>query len=442
MRFLHARHEGSASGKEQTMKRRPSLILGAALIAVIASLGIARANPGPAPGQGVQAPLFEVDPLWPKPLPDHQLLGSAVGVAVDARDHIFVINLTNTFNARTEIGLASTPPTGECCKPTSAVLEFDAEGSLIRQWGGPGQGYTWPAANHGIAIDNQGNVWIAGSGGTDTQILKFSREGRFLMAVGKLAAAPQPVAGGGGGVAGDTAGGGRRGGRGGARGAPPPSLPPASNSTDSFGGAAEISFDTPAGEAFVADGYRNRRIAVIDMGTGRIKRFFGAYGNRPEDAALPAYNGAAKQFGTPVRCAELSADGMVYVCDRTNNRIQVFRKDGTFVKERVVAPETRGAGSVWDIAFSRDAQQRYLYVADGMNMKVHILDRQSLDVLTSFGDGGRQPGQFFGVHSIATDSRGNIYTTETYEGKRVQKFVFKGIGAVTNRNRGVVWPGR
>lgn len=397
-----------------------------------------------AAGQGatVQAPKFEVDPMWPKPLPNHWILGSAVGVAVDSRDHVFVVHLTDSFNARTEIGAAQDPPTGECCIPAPNVLEFDAEGNLVGHWGGPGQGYEWPTENHGISIDPDGNVWIAGSGGTDTRLLKFTRDGRFLAEVGQKVPVPAPA----GRAAADTAyqgvapsraggRGGRGGGRGG-RGAPPPTVPPNSTSMESFGGAAEISFDASTGEAFVADGYRNRRVAVIDFKAGTIKRFWGAFGNAPQDAA-----NAQRQFGTPVHCAELANDGHVYVCDRANNRIQVFRKDGGFVKEKVIAPETRGSGSVWDIAFSRDPEQRYLYVADGSNMKVHIVDRQSLEVLSSFGTGGRQPGQFFAVHSIATDSRGNVYTTETLQGKRVQKFLFRGVQAVP-RSQGVVWPGR
>jgi DNA-binding beta-propeller fold protein YncE len=143
-----------------------------------------------------------------------------------------------------------------------------------------------------------------------------------------------------------------------------------------------------------------------------------------------------------VTCAELSRDGFVYVCDRSNNRIQVFSRNGQFVREKVVAPNTRGEGSVWDIAFSPDAEQRYLYVADGTNSKIRILDRRSLSELTTFGDGGRQPGQFYGLHSIATDSRGNVYTVETYQGKRLQKFTFRGIGPVSAQTTGTVWPGR
>ena len=149
----------------------------------------------------------------------------------------------------------------------------------------------------------------------------------------------------------------------------------------------------------------------------------------------------AQQFRNPVHCAEPTADGLLYVCDRPNDRIQVFRKDGTFVKEQRIAPRTLADGSVWDIAFSRDPAQKYLYLVDGKNEKVYVMDRQSLEILTSFGDGGRQPGQFFGVHSIATDSKGNIYTTETYEGKRLQKFVYRGLKRVA-KNQGVPWPSR
>jgi len=143
-----------------------------------------------------------------------------------------------------------------------------------------------------------------------------------------------------------------------------------------------------------------------------------------------------------VHSVERTHDGFIYVCDRANDRVQVFRPDGTFVKEAFYAKDTLGSGSAWDIAFSKDAAQRYIYLADGTNEKVRIIERSSLQELTSFGDGGRQPGQFYGVHSIATDSKGNIYTTETYEGKRVQRFINKGVGMVAEGPQGVLWPRR
>ncbi len=194
---------------------------------------------------------------------------------------------------------------------------------------------------------------------------------------------------------------------------------------------------------YVADGYGNHRVIVFDAETGKYKRHWGAYGHKPDDTNLGRYNPdapPAQQFRNPVHCADLSHDNLLYVCDRVNDRIQVFKPDGTFVKEVFIAKRTLGAGSVWDIAFSKDPQQKYLYLCDGENEKVYILDRESLQVLTSFGDGGRQPGEFYGVHSIAVDSHGNIYTTETYQGHRVQKFVYKGIGPVTKQDQGVPWP--
>ncbi len=419
----------------------PALMLGAVVLTVPAA----------------PVPRFQVAMLWPKPMDNRWILGSAVGVAVDAQDHIFVLNIPDAFNSRTEIGAAPVPPavvSGECCVGAPAVLEYDQAGAVVGHWGGPGAGYTWPQRPTGLAIDRAGNVWIGGSGPNDTQVLKFSHDGKFLMASGKIVAPPAapaaaPAA------APDTAymgvsrgatvtattpagRGGRGGGRGG-RGGPPPT-PPNSGSTESFGGATRISFDDAANEAYVADGSRNHRVAVIDMNTGAIKRSWGAYGKTATDAPMPAYvpdSPPSQQFAS-VFCAALSKDGLVYVCDRANDRIQIFKKDGSFVKEVSVMPKTVREGSVSDIAFSRDAKQAFIYVADGMNNQVHILDRSTMSIVASFGDGGRVPGEFFALHSLATDSKGNLYTTENYEGKRVQKFTYEGLGAAPTK--AVLWP--
>jgi DNA-binding beta-propeller fold protein YncE len=147
-----------------------------------------------------------------------------------------------------------------------------------------------------------------------------------------------------------------------------------------------------------------------------------------------------QQFRSPVHCAQLADDNLLYVCDRVNDRIQVFKPDGTFVKEQIIEKRTLGDGSVWDIAFSKDPKQTYIYLSDGANEKIHILLRDTLQEVANFGDGGRQPGQFYAVHSIATDSKGNIYTAETYRGQRLQKFVYKGMGPVTKVDEGVLWP--
>ncbi len=388
------------------MKPTRDLLIGGTLIASIAALGFGQAALDGSGTGAVEAPMFEVDPLWPKPLPNHWVLGSAVGVGVDSRDHVFIVHRGNG-NERTELGAAQDPPTGECCIPAPPILEFDPEGNLINAWGGPHEYAEWPASNHGVTIDHMDNLWLGGNG-PDSHILKFTRDGQLLAVYGEVGAEI-----------------------------------PASNVTTHFGRVAKISFDAGANEAYLADGYGNKRVAVLDATTGEFKRYWGAYGNRPDDADLGPYDPdapPAQQFRTPVHCAEPTHDGLVYVCDRPNDRIQVFRKDGTFVDEVFIAPRTLGDGSTWDIAFSRDPEQRFMYVADGKNMKVYIMDRRSLEVLTSFGDGGRQPGLFFAVHSIATDSQGNIYTTETYEGKRVQKFLFRGMGPVTARDQGAPWP--
>ena len=353
------------------------------------------------------APRFEVDPFWPKPLPNHWVLGSTIGVSVDSRDHIWIIHRQQSLNLETEASAGVNTPTGSCCMPAPNVIELDAQGNVVSSWGGPGQGYDWPTSNHGITVDHMDNVWIGGNDVKDAHVLKFSRSGQFLLQLGK------------------------------------PEQNQGSNDPVNFWRVAKISIDADANEAYVADGYGNKRVVVIDMATGERKRYWGAYGERPDDTDLGPYDPnapLAKQFRNPVHCAEPSRDGFVYVCDRVNNRIQVFRKDGTYVSELRVAPQTRGAGSVWDIAFSHDPGQAYIYLADGLNERVYIIHRESMQILTSFGDGGRQPGQFFGVHSIAVDSQGNIYTTETYEGKRIQKFVFQGLAPIPSESQGTIWP--
>jgi DNA-binding beta-propeller fold protein YncE len=384
------------------------------------------------------APRFEVDPMWPKPLPNHWILGQTIGVSVDAQDHVWIIHRAGSLEAG-EVHATTNPPTAKCCAPAPPILEFDPAGNLVNSWGGPGNGYDWPDSNHGITVDYKGNVWIGGNGrGTaqaatkdgkgkqakqefkldesqvagvqpfnDNMVLKFTKAGKFLMQIGK------------------------------------PGRSKGSNDTENLRLPAKTYVDPQTNELFVADGYGNHRVIVFDAETGKYKRHWGAYGKRPDDVDLGPYkpnDPPPQQFRNPVHCAEISVDRLLYVCDRVNDRIQVFKPDGTFVKEMFIEKNTLGSGSVWDITFSKDAEQKYIYLADGENDQVHILDRQSLQVLTSFGDGGRQPGEFYGVHSIAADSKGNIYTTETYRGQRVQKFVYKGLAAVAKENQGVVWP--
>ena len=390
--------------------RDRKFVCGTALAAGILGLGIGPAllqKRAEAQGSTVQAPIFEVDPLWPKPLPNNWLLGWTIGIWVDELDHVWVIHRGAGGLHNNERGAELNPPIAECCRTAPPILVYDSDGTLLRTWGGPGPGYEWPQSDHGIHVDYKGNVWIGGNGEKDAHILKFTNDGKFIMQVGHL--------------------GGNKG----------------SNDQENFGRVAKIWVDPKSNEAFIADGYLNKRVAVIDADTGKMKRYWGAYGNKPDDTNLGPYDPKAppaQQFRNPVHCIERSVDDLVYVCDRQNDRLQVFKPDGTFVKEAFYAKNTKGAGAVWDIVFSKDPQQRFIMLADGQNERVRVIVRETLEEITSFGDGGRQPGQFYGVHSLASDSKGNLYTTETYEGKRVQKFNYKGIGSVPLGYQGVLWP--
>jgi DNA-binding beta-propeller fold protein YncE len=294
----------------------------------------------------------------------------------------------NTLSDR-ETGAAQNPPTSECCIPAPSVIEFDPKGNVLQGWGNQDTTQQWFVSEHGIFVDNDGNVWIGGNSTSDQIVLKFSNNGKLLLQIGEW---------------GVTKG---------------------SNDTEHLGGPTDIAVDAIANEVYIADGYVNRRIIIFDAKTGEYKRHWGAYGEVPDDSELPAYNPndePIRSFGNPVHAVRLSFDNLVYMADRSNNRIQVFMKDGTFIRESFVAIQTLGAGSVWDIELSPDADQKYMYIADGMNMKVWILDRLNLEVVGSFGQGGRNAGQFGWIHNIAVDSKGNLYTTEVSPGKRVQKF--------------------
>src|SRR6266853_6516778 len=410
------------------MKR--NLYVGTIFLGLVAALGIGVTllqKRAAVDAAAVQAPMFEVDPLWPKPLPNHWLIGMTIGVSVDAQDNVWIVHRQGSLEPG-ELHAVTNPPKAMCCVAAPPVLEFDQAGNLLHHWGGPGEGFEWPDSNHGIFIDYKGNVWIGGNGGPDSQILKFTKEGKFLLQIGKKGARRKAgaAAGNGEGAQAGFAGG--------------------SNDEHNFGRVAKIFVDAKANEAYIADGYLNKRVAVLDADTGKMKRYWGAYGNKPDDTPLAPYDPAApptKQFHNPVHCADMSVDRLIYVCDRAGDRLQIFTPEGKFIKEAFYETNTKNAGSVWDIAFSKDPQQRWIFMADGVNEKVKIVDRATLKEITTFGDGGRQPGTFYGVHSIAIDSKGNLYTTETYEGKRVQRFLNKGMAPVTKMNQGAMatWPG-
>lgn len=394
------------------MQKR-NVTIGLALVGMITIVACAAETLDGMASQEGSVPLFEVDPFWPKPLPGHWLIGPTIGVTVDNNDGIWIVqrNTPDQFAARTEIGQVQDPPLSLCCQPGPPILHFDQDGNLLHAWGGPGTetgDYMWPGSNHGITVDNMGNVWIGGNGGQDRHILKFTTDGQFLAQYGEPGA-------------------------------------DLDNAGSNFGQVAKVMFAEETNEVFVADGYGNQRVAVLDANSGEIKRTWTAYGNATEPGRFqhePYRPGETppQVFRTPVHCADRANDGLVYVCDRPSNRLSVFETDGTFVEETIIEPATLSQGSTWDVAFSPDDAQQFMYLADGQNMKVHVMDRQSLEVLYTFGDGGRQPGLFFAVHSIATDSDGNIYTTETYEGSRLQKFRYVGMGANPGGDIGPAWP--
>lgn len=360
-----------------------------AWIAVSAAVLLGAAPAVPALGQD-KVPSYVVDPFWPKDLPENWTLGQVAGIAVDGQDNVWVLHRPRTL-VDDEKGAQKSPPETRCCAAAPPVLQFSSDGKLLKSWGG---GDVWPKNEHGIHIDKERNVWLGGND-KDDQIYKFTPEGKFLMQVGKA----------------DT--------------------PAGSNNPNRFSRPAHMNTDDAAGELYVADGYGNRRIVVLDAKTGAYKRHWGAYGTKePTDDKLPPYKPVSitelsKSFSNPVHCVRLSVDNLVYVCDRANDRIQVFQKDGTFVKEFQVEPQTLQNGSVWDLVLSEDPQQRYIFVADGANMQVMTLDRQTGQKLSSFGRPGHMAGNFKWVHNMAIDSKGTIYTAEVGDGRRAQRFVRK-----------------
>jgi hypothetical protein len=416
----------------RNLVRSRKFLLGASLAGLLAVMGgsqlhnnfIGSASAQP-PGD-VMVPMFQVDPSWPKPLPNHWVQAMTIGLSMDAHDNIWIIHRPQTLEQKESY---ATRGEADCCIAAPDVLEFNEAGDLLRHWGRDevkGNGHDWPSSNHGITIDKDGNVWLGGNGsyqpmpapgsaeqfaprpnqpapapfregggerGTyhDSFILKFSPDGKYLGQIGKAN---------------------------GSKG---------SLDTDNVKGVAQIRIIPQTNELVLADGYGNKRVSVWDAATMKFKRLWGAYGKPPNDDPIPHYDVNSPQFGNPVHCAQPSNDGLIYVCDRTNNRIQVFKFDGTFVKQYIMEPNTKGDGSVWEIAFSKDPAQKFMYIADGSNEKIHVYDRQSMKELYAFGGGGRIPGQFYAVHSIVTDSKGNIFTTETYRGQRVQKFLYKGM---------------
>jgi DNA-binding beta-propeller fold protein YncE len=371
------------------MSKRSRLGIGA--VVMMAALFVAeRAVERRAEAQRATTPSYQVDPFWPK-IPAQWILGQVAGLDVDAQDHVWIIQRPWSINSDEK----AMNPEAACCKPAPPVMEFDAAGNYVQGWGGEGPDYQWPLDEHTIHVDYKGNVWISSAGGphlqdrTENFILKFTKQGKFIMQIGR-------------------------------RGASKGSL-----DTENFNNAADIYVYPKTNEVFVADGYVNRRVIVLDADTGKFKRMWGAYGNVPDDKAPNrlAPTGPGPQQFNLVHGVKVSNDGLVYVNDRRNNRMQVFTIDGTFQREIFVERPTKLLGTSFSVAFSPDAQQQYLYLADAGNGRVHVYDRKTLTEIGGFGRIGHYAGEFVFLHNLAVDSKGNVYTAEVGTGHRVQKFL-------------------
>lgn len=394
-----------------------------ALFLITMPVAFAQSNNAPhelddlAAGNANDAPRYKVDPFWPKELPNNWIMGAVGGLFVDRQDHIWVLQRPGT-STKVELGSSQNPPISDCCNKTPSLLEFDTAGNVIRSWGGPAFVKDWPTTEHAIWVDKDGNVWISGSGADDRQVIKFTSDGQPLLEIGRKSTEPKN-----------------------------------NQDTSLLGQPAAITVDDEAQEVYIGDGYMNNRVVVYDSDTGKFKRGWGAYGiplsqisnavessgtgGAADEGRSPATAGSQKiapykagdlpdkQFRSPVHCVRIANDGLVYVCDRHNDRIQVFTKQGKFLKEFFLRTAALHNGSTWTLAFSHDLEQKYMLVVDGEDNHIFVMRRSDGVVVSSFGHAGRNAGQFIEVHQIGMDSKGDIYTGEVITAKRLQKFILQ-----------------
>ena len=361
----------------------------------------------PGAAQAQSYPVFEVDFGWPKQLPKGYVFGPSGGITVDAKGHIWV------YSRPTQLRIAiNDPPTETSGVPAPSVIELTPDGTFVRGWGGAFAmskaelaRFDWPIQEHGIALDGKKRVWVCGNGRDaegekagrsreDNQCIVFTADGKFVMQIGK---------------AGQNKG---------------------SLDLQNLGRPSQPFYWAKTNEMFISDGYGNRRVVVLDADTGKFKRMWGAYGKTPDDSYSRdrVYVPVQQQFNL-LHGMAISLDGTVYVADRNANRVQAFTLDGNFLNEGLVAPSSpmTGNGSAFGVAFSGDKKQRFLYVADGHNQRVRVLDRKSMKEIpgSAFGRIGLGNGQLANIHVIANDAAGNLYIGDG--GGRFQKFVFKGL---------------
>ena len=334
-------------------------------------------------------PTFTIDTSWPT-IPNNWVLGEVTSIAVDADDHVWVLHRPRSI------------PEDQSDRAAPPVLEFDQSGDLLRSWGGPGDGYDWPEREHGIWVDADGFVWISGNGGwprpapgtsNDDFVLKFTADGGLVQQIG---------------AAGESQG---------------------NTDTANVHQPADQFVHEAANELYVADGYGNQRVIVFDADSGEFKRMWGAFGNAPVQATgAPAGPGGAPagdpaqapQFGL-VHAVKVSNDGIVYVADRGNQRMQWFTTDGEYIDQLVIEGDSPPAPA--GFAFSPDPEQKFLYVIESANARLMIFERESMTLVDQFGTRTAEPGGMDIAHHIAVDSEGNLYTAEIVNNRRAQKFI-------------------
>jgi len=343
-------------------------------------------GPGESGQQTQLVPVFEPDTAWPD-LPSDWVVSSGLGLFVDANDHVWVSHRAELIEPE---HLAAAGPGA---RRAPIVMELDRDGRAVQGWGHPGEEGDLPPVLHGFFVDHNGFIWTTAR--DQEQIMKFTRDGELVLTIGE-----ENQTGG-------------------------------SNDPRLFGRPADVWVDAETNELFVVDGYTNRRVIVLDGETGAYLRHWGAYGERPDDSVRrgpPAsLDDLPEQFNL-VHGISGSNDGLIYVADRSNSRIQVFTRDGGFVRERLLRP---GAGGAFGVAFSPDAAQEFLYVADGTEHKIWILRRADLEVLGSVGREGAGPGEMQRPHNLSVDARGNLYVAEADPGWRVQRFLLRGMQPLT-----------
>jgi len=420
------------------MKGKSYLFAGGVTLALAATLGLSVSVTQADPKKPPKVPVLQVDTSFPKPLPNSHspltspqykdlkssatgdympwVTGEVAGTCVDSQDHVFTVNRGNLVNP--EGTAATTPPTPILpltAVPSPTVIEFDSAGNVVNAWNVTGT----QAQIHGCFVDYQDNVWIAGNG--DGIVEKWSHDGKTkLLQIGTKGVCDNPPA--------NTCG------NSGAN-------PLANMSHTLLNEPANVWVDPgpdpvtgQRGSVYIADGYGNHRVVVFSATGTYLRQWGGVAGtvNNPQTDFRDKF--AAGDGGHP-HCVVGGNDGMIYSCDRGDDRIQVWDKVGNLQRVINVLPGTGvtlgigghpglgTAGSAWDLRFTNDPDQTYFFEVDGGNEILHTMDRVLGAIVSNLGQPGHEPGQFTFLHSNTVDSKGNVYTGETINGRRIQKFV-------------------